>query len=106
MTFFIIEHPTRGTFREWDSYEDKPRFSWSGARNDPEKAQQFLTLEKAIEMHDRIIAKATRSNKLNLVQIRKPPDYNYYCRECGGWIHVGMGGWTSGHMQECPYLSD
>lgn len=44
--FYIIEHPTRGTFREWDG--STPRFSWSGLRSDPEKAYQFRTLQSAL----------------------------------------------------------
>ena len=46
----IIEHPTRGTLREWDGPpEDRSfRFSWSGARNDPEKAHQLTSVNAAI----------------------------------------------------------
>jgi len=60
--YFIIESPTRGTFREWDFDEDKPRFSASGARDDADKAMQFRTLEEAEKMMAEISAKVRTNN--------------------------------------------
>lgn len=68
---FIIEHPTRGTFREFnEDMPHQPRFSWSGARNDPDKAYQFRSFDEAIE----ILNKLPASIKKDCV-IRKAPDY-------------------------------
>jgi hypothetical protein len=45
----IIEHPTRGTLREWDGPpEDRSfRFSWTGQRNDPDTAHHFHSMYDA-----------------------------------------------------------
>jgi hypothetical protein len=52
MTYYIIEHPTRGTFRDWrDDYGSgvsKPSFSWTGKRSDPDKAKRFNTIDGAL----------------------------------------------------------
>jgi hypothetical protein len=60
--YFIIESPTRGTFREWDYSEDKPRFAISGSRADAEKAHRFTTLKEAEEMLDKIGKKVRQNN--------------------------------------------
>jgi hypothetical protein len=52
LPYYIIEHPRQGTFREFlDS--GKPGFSWSGMRNDSDRAQRFPTLESAQRVRDR-----------------------------------------------------
>jgi len=60
--YFIIESITRGTFREWDYDEDKPRFSTSGARGDADKCMRFSTLEEAEKMLAKIHSKLRTKN--------------------------------------------
>lgn len=96
-SFFIIEHPTRGTLRDWE--DDKPSFSWSGARNDPDRAKQYTNLNMAIRDHDRLMQLGNKNLKQCL--IRRSPEYRYYCRECGGWIDTRFGH-EFGHYPGCP----
>lgn len=44
--YFIVEHPTRGTFKFW-AESGRPSFSWSGARSNASTAKQFATPEEA-----------------------------------------------------------
>ena len=50
MTYYIIEHPTRGTLRDLEETASGRvgRFSTTGSRNDPERTMQFPTVERAI----------------------------------------------------------
>jgi hypothetical protein len=88
---YIIEHPTRGTFREMDSdwragkRIDIPRFSRTGSRNDAEKAMQFRTLDQAQTMLDRIWHKGSPSDMK--CRVRRTPEYEALCPECGEWAN-------------------
>jgi hypothetical protein len=66
--YFIIEHPTQGTFREWDG--STPRFSWSGKRTDSDKAMQFRTVEQAINARRKF-----PTNVKTASNIRRFPDW-------------------------------
>jgi hypothetical protein len=44
---YIIEHPTRGTYNGEETDGGNPSFSWSGMRDDPEKAHRFYDINTA-----------------------------------------------------------
>jgi hypothetical protein len=103
-TYYIIEHPRRGTFREMDSdwragkRIDIPRFSSTGNRNDSDKALQFRSFGEAIAMVRRIIASDERMRKT--LTLRRSPDFKKYCPECKGWIDEFMQA-QNGHTADC-----
>lgn len=77
-SYFIIEHPTRGTFREWSTRTPpRPGFSWSGMRSDASKAKQYRTADEAqadIDMMPEHIGELCRirdaSQSWRVVQVR------------------------------------
>jgi hypothetical protein len=69
MTYYIIEHPTRGTLRP-DSEVGEPHFSWSGHRTDEKTAWRFESLKQAIRvLNSHITDVKTR----NACQVRRSP---------------------------------
>jgi hypothetical protein len=96
-TYFIIEHPTRGTLRYWA--DGAPHFSTRGLRSDAEYAKQYRTLPSALRDHDKLIHNGSKS--LKQCQVRRAPDFKYYCRECGSWIDTKFGH-EFGHIAGCP----
>lgn len=73
--FFIIEHPRRGTLREfeWPAWEEKPvaRWSTSGMRSDPDKTRIFYSLRTAIADFDSLPPKIQEE-----AAILRPPKDN------------------------------
>jgi len=76
--FAIIEHPTRGTLREFDQEFDgtvKARFSTSGMRNDPEKTMIFYSIVEAFEALEKI---PTPAKWESAILVYNPTNISYY----------------------------
>lgn len=106
-TYFIIEHPTRGTVRELEFDDNprhsggglKPRFSTTGMRNDPDRAKQYRSVEHAITD---VVAIAAANEKLaNQLKIRRSSDWKYLCSECNQWCEQ----WFN-HAKTCSVYTD
>lgn len=100
--FYIIEHTRRGTFREMDhdwragKRIHIPRFSSSGMRGDPDKEQQFPSVEAARAMFDRIVS-ADGGRMTKDLKVRRSSDWKYICLDCRAWCES----WHD-HLRNCP----
>lgn len=69
-TYYILEHPTRGTLMELDSeLKAGGRFSWSGKRTD-EGVMRFRSVQSAMNARAHLDLKIQREAK-----VRKAPEF-------------------------------
>lgn len=104
--YYIIEHPAKGVLREIECEGEKPmpKYSRTARRNSP-KNMRFTDLQKAIELAEKLrevqrpaSQTSGRGKRLIDVAIRKAPNFEWRCWDCGGWITT-MG---LGHRRGCP----
>jgi hypothetical protein len=77
MEYFIIEHPTRGTLREYSM--ETPHFTVSGHRGD-DNSQRYRTLKAALDTITQITVRYPRIGPKLVV--RRSSDWKAYCVTC------------------------